>query len=72
MIYGLQLNQLSQHMHFETAGGGGQCTFCAVDFLDEESWQARSDYENQKLPKFPTSRLACLNNIQGPATIRVD
>jgi len=53
-------------------GGGGQCTFCAVDFVDSEGWQARSDYENGKISKFPTARLACLNNIQGPATIRVE
>lgn len=52
-------------------GGGGQCTFCAVDFVDSEGWQDRSDYENGKIAKFPTGRLACLNNIQGPATIRV-
>ena len=52
-------------------GGGGQCTFCAVDFVDSEGWQVRSDYENTKIGKFPTARLACLNNIQGPATIRV-
>ena len=52
-------------------GGGGQCTFCAVDFVESEGWEDRSDYENQKIGKFPTARLACLNNIQGPATIRV-
>jgi ferredoxin len=52
-------------------GGGGQCTFCAVDMVETEGWQARSDYENGRIKKFPTARLACLNNIQGPATIRV-
>lgn len=54
-------------------GGGGQCTFCAVDFVEGESegWQARSEYEDQRIAKFPTARLACMNNIQGPATIRV-
>jgi ferredoxin len=54
-------------------GGGGQCTFCAVDFVQEgEGWGERSDYENQKIAKMPkTARLACLNNVQGPATIRV-
>jgi len=52
-------------------GGGGQCTFCAVDFVESEGWFARSDYENSKIGKFPTARLACMNNIQGPATIRV-
>lgn len=52
-------------------GGGGQCTFCAVDFVESDGWQPRSDYEDQKIGKLPTARLACLNNIQGPATIRV-
>ncbi|GFH53940.1 hypothetical protein CTEN210_10416 [Chaetoceros tenuissimus] len=52
-------------------GGGGQCTFCAVDLGPSEGWQERSDYENKKLAKAPNARLACLNNIQGPATIRV-
>jgi ferredoxin len=52
-------------------GGGGQCTFCAVDFVESEGWQARSDYENGRIGKFPTARLACMNNIQGPATIKV-
>eukprot|EP00542_Grammatophora_oceanica_P015796 CAMPEP_0194033004 /NCGR_PEP_ID=MMETSP0009_2-20130614/5825_1 /TAXON_ID=210454 /ORGANISM="Grammatophora oceanica, Strain CCMP 410" /LENGTH=246 /DNA_ID=CAMNT_0038673603 /DNA_START=20 /DNA_END=760 /DNA_ORIENTATION=+ len=51
-------------------GGGGQCTFCAVDFEASEGWEERSEYEDQKIPKFPKARLACLNNIQGPATIR--
>lgn len=50
-------------------GGGGQCTFCAMDFVESEGWAERSDYEDQKLKKFPNARLACLNNIQGPATI---
>jgi len=52
-------------------GGGGQCTFCAVDFVESEGWEERMEYENTKIKKFPTARLACLNNIQGPATIRV-
>jgi ferredoxin len=51
-------------------GGAGQCTFCAVDFVESQGWAERSDYENQKLKKFPAARLACLNNIQGPATIK--
>lgn len=52
-------------------GGGGQCTFCAAEFVESEGWQARSDYEDQKLKKqSPNARLTCLNNIQGPATIR--
>lgn len=52
-------------------GGGGQCTFCAVDFVESEGWEQRSEYEEGKIGKFPTARLACMNNIQGPATIRV-
>jgi Na+-transporting NADH:ubiquinone oxidoreductase, subunit NqrF len=55
-------------------GGGGQCTFCAVDFIQEEGWGVRSEYETQKIGKklSQTARLACLNNVQGPATIRVE
>lgn len=54
-------------------GGGGQCTFCAVDFVESEGWEPRSEYEDKKIAKWPkTARLACLNNIQGPATIRVE
>ena len=53
-------------------GGGGQCTFCAVD-VQEENWFPRSEYEDSKISKYPSSvRLACLNNIQGSATIRVE
>jgi ferredoxin len=52
-------------------GGGGQCTFCAADFVESEGWGLRSDYEDGKLKKFPNARLTCLNNIQGPATIRI-
>ena len=51
-------------------GGAGQCTFCAVDFLECEGWAERSEYEDKKLKKFQIARLACLNNIQGPATIQ--
>ena len=51
-------------------GGGGQCTFCAYDVIESEGWEPRSDYEDQKLAKNPDARLSCLNNIQGPATIR--
>ena len=52
-------------------GGGGQCTFCAADFVESEGWSERSDYEDQRLAKAPDARLTCLNNIQGPATIRL-
>ena len=52
-------------------GGAGQCTFCAVDFVESEGWEPRSEYEDTKIPKWPKARLACLNSIQGPATIRV-
>merc|ERR1712232_488900 len=49
-------------------GGGGQCTFCAAEFVDAKGWSQRSDYEDQKLAKNPEARLTCLNNVQGPAT----
>jgi ferredoxin len=52
-------------------GGGGQCTFCAAEFIESEGWEDRSDYEDQKLKNAPAARLTCLNNIQGPATIRI-
>lgn len=52
-------------------GGGGQCGFCSVEFLEDEAWECRSDYEDKKLKKSPKSRLSCLNNIQGPATIKL-
>lgn len=52
-------------------GGGGQCTFCAAEFIESEGWSERSDYEDQRLAKAPKARLTCLNNIQGPATIRL-
>lgn len=52
-------------------GGAGQCTFCAADFVESEGWAERSEYEDQKLKKSPNARLSCLNNIQGPATIRL-
>ena len=51
-------------------GGAGQCTFCSSEFVESEGWEPRSDYEDQKLKKTPNARLSCLNNIQGPATIR--
>jgi ferredoxin len=53
-------------------GGGGQCTFCAVNFVESEGWEPRSEYEETKIGKWPNARLACMNNIQGPATIRVE
>merc|ERR1712157_334754 len=52
-------------------GGSGQCTFCAVDFVESEGWEKRSDYEESRIGKYPNARLACMNNIQGPATIRI-
>ena len=52
-------------------GGAGQCTFCAFDFTDTKGWAERSDYESKKLAKLsPDARLTCLNNIQGPATLK--
>lgn len=53
-------------------GGGGQCTFCAVNFVESSGWEPRSAYEETKIGKWPNARLACMNNIQGPATIRVE
>mmetsp|Transcript_22472 Transcript_22472/g.53409 ORF Transcript_22472/g.53409 Transcript_22472/m.53409 type:complete len:267 (+) Transcript_22472:172-972(+) len=52
-------------------GGGGTCTFCAADFLESEGWYERSEYEDKRLSKAPNARLSCLNDIQGPATIRL-
>jgi ferredoxin len=51
-------------------GGAGQCTFCAMEFIESQGWGERSDYEDGKLKRNPKARLACLNNIQGPATIQ--
>ncbi|KAL3805378.1 hypothetical protein HJC23_009085 [Cyclotella cryptica] len=54
-------------------GGGGQCGFCAVELIDEEGcWGERSDYEEAKIGKKESERcrLACLNTIAGPATVR--
>jgi len=53
------------------SGGSGQCNFCAVDFVESDGWEVRSEYEETRIGKYPTARLACINNIQGPATIRV-
>ena len=52
-------------------GGAGQCTFCACDFVESQGWLERSDYEDGRLAKSPNARLACLNNIQGPAKINM-
>jgi len=55
-------------------GGGGQCLTCKV-IVEPESgnWGKRSDYEEQKLKKFPENvRLACFNVIEGAATIEVE
>lgn len=54
-------------------GGGGQCGFCAVELIDDEGcWGQRSDYEIQRIGKNENDncRLACMNNIAGPATVR--
>lgn len=53
-------------------GGGGQCTFCAVEVTEADGWYERSDWEDKKIGKKlgPNARLACLNNIQGPAVVR--
>ena len=52
-------------------GGAGQCTFCAVKMLESTDWAPRSDYEETKIGRFKNARLACLTNIQGPATVEV-
>lgn len=52
-------------------GGGGQCGFCAVEFVNSEGWEVRSEYEDKKIKNSPNSRLSCLNNIQGPVTIKM-
>merc|ERR1712071_388261 len=54
-------------------GGGGQCGFCAVELVDEEGvWGERSEYEAQRIGNKGNEkcRLACMNNIVGPATVR--
>jgi len=54
-------------------GGGGQCGFCAVELIDEEGvWGERIEYEANKIGKNGSEkcRLACVNNIVGPATVR--
>ncbi|KAL3806190.1 hypothetical protein ACHAXA_006309 [Cyclostephanos tholiformis] len=56
-------------------GGGGQCGFCAVELIDNSengAWGTRSDYETKKIGKNGNEsyRLACMNNIVGPATVR--
>lgn len=54
-------------------GGGGQCGFCALELIDDEGvWGERSDYEAQRIGKNGNDacRLACMNNIVGPATVR--
>jgi len=50
-------------------GGGGQCGFCAVEV--DGAWEARSEYEDNKLKNSPKARLSCFNNIQGPANIKL-
>lgn len=54
-------------------GGGGQCLHCAIDLSEADAWSVeQSDYEESRIGKFgSTARLACMNNIMGPATIRV-
>lgn len=54
-------------------GGGAQCGFCAVELIDEEGvWGERIEYEATKIGKNGSDkcRLACVNNIVGPATVR--
>ena len=57
-------------------GGGGQCGFCAVELSDDSEgkvWGERSEYEDTKIGKKAGTeghRLACMNNIVGPATVK--
>lgn len=58
---------------FGNCGGGAQCGFCAVELIDEEGvWGERIEYEAKKIGKNGSDkcRLACVNNIVGPATVR--
>ena len=65
------INQSGMKQKLGNCGGGGQCGFCAADFIDSEGWEPRNEYEDKKFPKAPNARLTCFNNIQGPATIRL-
>lgn len=57
-------------------GGGGQCGFCAVEFKDDSEsgvWGERSEYEDTRIGRKAGTeghRLACMNNIVGPATVK--
>ena len=58
-------------------GGGGQCGFCAVELIDDSEggavWGERSEYEDTKIGKKAGTeghRLACMNNVVGPATVK--
>lgn len=55
-------------------GGGAQCGFCAVEFIEGEGWgEKRSEYEDKKIGMGggkDGQRLACINNIPGDATVR--
>ncbi len=58
-------------------GGGGQCGFCAVELEDDSEsgmvWGERSEYEDGRIGrKVGTEklRLACMNNVLGPATVK--
>ena len=54
-------------------GGGGQCGYCAVELVDDDGvWGERSEYEANKIGKNGSEkcRLACMNNIVGPCTVK--
>jgi len=57
-------------------GGGGQCGFCAVELTDDSEggvWGERSEYEDTRIGRKAGTeghRLACMNNIVGPATVK--
>ena len=64
----------SMKKKLSNCGGGGQCLTCKVIVEPETGeWGVRSNYEDQKLKKFPENvRLACFNVIEGAATIEVE
>ena len=58
-------------------GGGGQCGFCAVELKDDSEgggvWGERSEYEDRMIGKKAGTegyRLACMNTVVGPATVK--
>lgn len=53
-------------------GGGGSCTTCVVRLVDNEDWDATSDYEVKRTKKYGSNaRLSCMTTIEGDCTVRV-